>query len=57
MNYTFCHVQQQQSHAKLKGPHVTLVVGLLQACKPVAEEAAKEEEWQPKAGRGSLVKT
>lgn len=38
MNYTCCDVQQQQSHAKLKGPHMTLVVGLLQARKPVAEE-------------------
>lgn len=41
MNYTFCDVQQQQSRAKLKGPRVTLVVGLLQAWKPVAEEWKK----------------
>jgi len=38
MNYTLYDVQQQQNHAKLKGPHVTLAVGLLQARKPVAEE-------------------
>lgn len=38
MNYTSRDVQQRQSRAKLKGPHVTLLVGLLQARKPVAEE-------------------
>lgn len=41
MNYTFCDVQQQQSRAKCKGPHVTLAVGLLQACKPVAVKSKK----------------
>lgn len=38
MNSIFCDVQQQQSHTKLKGPHVALVVGLLQVCNPAAEE-------------------
>lgn len=38
MNYIFCDVQQQQSHMKLKSPHVALVVGLLQVCSPAAQE-------------------
>lgn len=38
MNYIFCDVQQQQSHVKLKSPHVALVVGLLQVCSPAAQE-------------------
>lgn len=41
MNYTFCDVQQQQRSAKHKGPHVTLVVGLLQACRKVEKDSQK----------------